>query len=88
MKPRFVNCPFGVFELRWRRKPILHEPQGRTSKHDYLTDEVLNHARWPEDGWKVVDESEARRIIESWKQPLPPTQAEWDWASGDFGDGA
>ena len=20
--------------------------------------------------------------------PLPPTQAEWDWAAGDFGDGA
>jgi hypothetical protein len=61
-EPRFVACPFGVFELRWRRKPILHEPQGTTSKHDYRTDEVLNYARWPEDGWRVVTREEAEKI--------------------------
>lgn len=83
-KPRFVSCRFGVFELRWRRKPILHKPQGRTNKHDYLTDEVMHLTRWPEDGWQLVDEPEARRIIESWAEPLPPTQAEWDFAIDDW----
>lgn len=64
--PRYVRCPFGVFELRWRRKPILHRPAGRI-EHDYPTSEVLNYAYRSEEGWRVIDAAEARRIMEAWK---------------------
>jgi hypothetical protein len=88
-KPRFVRCPFGVFECRWRRKPILHTPEGSDSRHDYRTDEVLIYARSPEEGWQVVAEAEARRLISELRNPQPPTQAELDFAIDDFGgDGA
>lgn len=82
----FVRAPFGIFELRWRRKAICHEPGNGpfgSTQHDYGQDEILNFTRWPEDGWQVIDEAEARRIIGEWKNCPPPTQAEWDNCIGD-----
>lgn len=63
----YVQAPFGIFELRAGRPPVLHGRDGATQYfgpcgHDYTTKEVRE---WPRltPKWKFISEQEARELL-------------------------
>lgn len=57
---RWVIAPFGVFELRFGQRAILHSPKGSSRRHDYSVEEIVGHARY---SWAFTTEEKARELI-------------------------
>ena len=54
---QYIRAPFGVFELRYKRKAILWI-DGKREPHDYAKDEILSNVRCYAD-WREITAAEA-----------------------------